>query len=99
MRSRPSSRDRSGGHRATLDERGRVMGKHDKDKKHMKHSRRESRPADPAAGEGGGGGHPPAKAHGTPAPVDTSLPATRDELISLHAAARRRRSAASLGSP
>lgn len=69
------------------------MAKHDK-----KHSREErsSRPADPRADAGA---HHAAKAHGRPATVDTSLPATRDELIALHAAARRRRAAATLGSP
>lgn len=42
--------------------------------------------------------HHGAKAHGRPATVDETLPATRDELVELHAAARRRRATASLGS-
>ena len=45
-----------------------------------------------------GGQHHAAKAHGQAAQVDTSLPATRAELLALHAEARRRRNAASLGS-
>lgn len=44
------------------------------------------------------GGHGAARAHGQPATVDESLPATREELIARHAEARRRRAAASLGS-
>jgi|SRR4051794_30953796 hypothetical protein len=39
-----------------------------------------------------------AKAHGRPARVDESLPATRPELLALHAEARKRRAAAALGS-
>ncbi|HEY3164059.1 MAG TPA: hypothetical protein VGJ71_06835 [Candidatus Limnocylindrales bacterium] len=42
--------------------------------------------------------HHAAKAHGRPSTVDTSLPATRSELLALHAEARRRRNAAALGS-
>jgi hypothetical protein len=45
------------------------------------------------------GGHHPAKAHGQPAVVDRSLPGSREKLIVQHAAARRRRNAAVLGSP
>jgi hypothetical protein len=45
-----------------------------------------------------GGQHHAATAHGRPARIDKSLPATRDELIALHAAARQRRAAAPLGS-
>ena len=45
------------------------------------------------------GGHHAAKAHGRPARVDETLPATREELLELHAAARRRRAAAALDSP
>jgi hypothetical protein len=44
------------------------------------------------------GGHKPAKAHGQPAKVDTSLPASRAELLERHAATRQRRNAAPLGS-
>jgi hypothetical protein len=53
------------------------------------------------ASHGGGGaeaGHHAAKAHGRPATVDTSLPASRPELMDLHRAARARRNAAALGS-
>lgn len=52
------------------------------------------------AGETGGSGghHAPAAAHGQPATVDASLPATRGELLELHAGARRRRAEAPLGS-
>ena len=42
--------------------------------------------------------HHAAKAHGRPSTVDTSLPATRSELLALHAEARRRRNTAALGS-
>ena len=45
------------------------------------------------------GGHHAAKAHGRPTHVDTSLPATRAELMALHAAARSRRNGAPLDSP
>ena len=65
------------------------MGKNDK--KHGK----DARSAEPSRG----GGHHAAKAHGKPASVDASLPGTRDELVGLHAAARRRRAEAPLGSP
>jgi hypothetical protein len=44
------------------------------------------------------GGHHAAKAHGQPATVDTSLPATRDELLVRHADARKRRNGAALDS-
>jgi hypothetical protein len=44
------------------------------------------------------GGHKPAKAHGQPTKVDTSLPASRAELLDRHALTRRRRNAAPLGS-
>jgi hypothetical protein len=45
-----------------------------------------------------GGAHEVAKAHGQPAAVDKSLPGTRAELMTRHAAARARRNAADLGS-
>jgi hypothetical protein len=51
-----------------------------------------------AAAKKSAGGHVAAKAHGRPATVDTSLPATRAELLDRHAAARRKRNAAPLGS-
>ena len=59
------------------------MGKHEK-KKHKGHE--------------ASAGHHAGKAHGQPATVDTSLPDTRDALLERHAAARRRRNAAELGS-
>jgi hypothetical protein len=69
------------------------MSKHDK--KRAKGDERTPKPADPTTG----GGHHASTAHGKAATVDASLPGTRDELLALHAAARRRRAAASLGSP
>jgi hypothetical protein len=45
------------------------------------------------------GQHHAARAHGQPARVDTSLPSTRAELLTLHALARARRNAAPLDSP
>jgi hypothetical protein len=66
------------------------MAKHDKD--HMKKSARED------ADHGASGGHHAAAAHGQPATVDTSLPATRDELMTRHAEARKRRNSAPLDS-
>jgi hypothetical protein len=45
------------------------------------------------------GDHHVAGAHGRPVKVDTSLPASRPELLALHAAARARRNGAALGSP
>ncbi len=45
-----------------------------------------------------GGEHHAARAHGQASRIDTSLPATREALLSLHAEARRRRNAAALGS-
>ena len=45
------------------------------------------------------GQHHSATAHGRATKVDTSLPATRPELMALHAAARSRRNAAPLDSP
>jgi hypothetical protein len=44
------------------------------------------------------GEHHAATAHGRPTQVDTSLPATRPELMALHAAARARRNGSALGS-
>ena len=53
----------------------------------------------PASASGTAGGqHHVAKAHGRPARVDESLPASRAELMALHAAARRKRNEAPLGS-
>jgi hypothetical protein len=49
-------------------------------------------------GDTGGAEHDVAKAHGRPAKVDATLPATRPELMALHAEARKRRTAAPLGS-
>ncbi len=48
--------------------------------------------------DGHAGGHVAAKAHGQATKVDTKLPATRAELLERHAATRRRRNAAPLGS-
>jgi hypothetical protein len=45
------------------------------------------------------GQHHAARAHGRATKVDTSLPATRPELMALHATARARRNAAPLDSP
>jgi hypothetical protein len=45
------------------------------------------------------GQHHAATAHGRATKVDTSLPATRSELMALHAAARARRNGAPLDSP
>ena len=45
-----------------------------------------------------GGQHHAAQAHGQAPHVDTSLPATRAELLALHAAARQRRNSAPLDS-
>jgi hypothetical protein len=50
-----------------------------------------------AGGDASGTQHHPAVAHGKPARVDMSLPATRAELVALHAEARRRRNTAPLG--
>jgi hypothetical protein len=72
------------------------MGKHDKDKKRVK-EQRDSRPNDKSTEAGGG--HHAATAHGRPATVDASLPASREELTRLHADARRRRAAAPYNSP
>jgi hypothetical protein len=66
------------------------MAKHDKD--HKKKSARED------ADQGMSGAHHAAAAHGQPATVDTSLPATRDELMTRHAEARKRRNSAPLDS-
>jgi hypothetical protein len=46
-----------------------------------------------------GGEHHAARAHGQAPKVDTSLPATREALLALHAQARARRNAAPLGGP
>ena len=69
------------------------MSKHDK--KRNKDDERSSAKA--PVNEPVSGGHRVAKAHGQPATVDTSLPDTRDALLELHAAARRRRNSATLG--
>jgi len=67
------------------------MAKHDKEHK--------KKPAgDAAAGHKGSDGHHAAKAHGHAATVDASLPATRDELMTRHAEARKRRNSAPLDS-
>ena len=74
------------------------MGKHhkDKDRKRVKQSQRDAKAADKAREARG---HHGARAHGQPAKVDASLPSSRDELVALHAAARRRRAAAPYNTP
>ena len=67
------------------------MAKHDKEHK--------KKPAgDAAADHKGSDRHHAAKAHGHAATVDASLPATRDELMTRHAEARKRRNSAPLDS-
>jgi hypothetical protein len=51
------------------------------------------------AADAAGGQHHAAKAHGRATKVDTSLPATRSELMELHRTARARRNGALLDSP
>lgn len=51
-----------------------------------------------AGGHKKAAGHHAAKAHGQPATVDASLPATREELLARHAEARKQRNSAELGS-
>jgi hypothetical protein len=67
------------------------MAKHDKEHK-------KKAGGDAAADHKGSGGHHAAKAHGHAATVDTSLPATREELMTRHAEARKRRNSAPLDS-
>jgi hypothetical protein len=75
----------------------------DKDKK--KDRDRDKSGTAPVAGKKGHDGlakateHHAAKAHGRATTVDTSLPATRPELMEVHAAARARRNGAVLDSP
>jgi hypothetical protein len=74
----------------------------DKDKGKHGHEgkqRKRDRAADAAdAQHVAGGQHHAAQAHGEALRVDASLPATRAELLVLHAAARDRRNTAELGS-
>jgi hypothetical protein len=67
------------------------MAKHDKEPR--KHAG-----DDKAADHKLAGGHHVAKAHGQPTKVDSSLPATREELMTRHADARKRRNSAPLDS-
>jgi hypothetical protein len=67
------------------------MAKHDKEHK-------KKAGGDAASDHKGSGGHHGAKAHGHAATVDTSLPATRGELMTRHAEARKRRNSAPLDS-
>jgi hypothetical protein len=67
------------------------LAKHDKD--HKKHSG-----DDKSADHMPAGGHHAAKAHGQPATVDEALPATRGELMTRHADARKRRNSSPLDS-
>ncbi|HLO34851.1 MAG TPA: hypothetical protein VK194_02160 [Candidatus Deferrimicrobium sp.] len=82
-----------------------------KDKDRKKDREKDRERAKPTAGGGkagkggkgdkvdaAGAGHHAARAHGRVAQVDTSLPATRPELMTLHAGARARRNSAPLGS-
>jgi hypothetical protein len=82
------------------------MAKHDKDRKKGASGRAE-KSGDPATGKRPAGGkadrkaaagHHAARAHGLPASVDASLPATREELMARHADARKRRNSAPLDS-
>jgi hypothetical protein len=80
-------------------------GKHRREPKERKRDRAAAGDAmsDQAAGAAdaervAGGQHHAAQAHGEASHVDTSLPATRAELLVLHAAARKRRNTAELGS-
>jgi hypothetical protein len=84
------------------------MGKHKGHGRDEKEARREAKraaaqagdaSAEPSAdGSSGQGQHHAAAAHGQPPVVDASLPATRTELLALHAAARKRRNGSELGS-
>ena len=56
-------------------------------------------PRKPAEAAHAAGGHHAAAAHGRATQVDESLPSSRPELMTLHAAARARRNGAALGSP
>ena len=73
--------------------------------KAAKGSGRRGKASDAGASHAGGGAdaaggqHHAARAHGRATQVDTSLPATRPELMALHAAARARRNSAALDSP
>ena len=73
------------------------MAKKKSNRDQPKTGKRDSKPAANAE-QVAGGQHHAARAHGIPARVDTRLPATRAELLALHADARRRRAAAPLGS-
>jgi hypothetical protein len=83
-------------------------GKHRREPKERKRDRAAASDAlsDHAAGAAdaadaervAGGQHHAAQAHGEALRVDASLPATRAELLVLHAAARKRRNTAELGS-
>jgi hypothetical protein len=74
------------------------MAKQDakQDAKHGKDHRKQS--GDDKAADRKPAGHHVAKAHGQPTKVDSSLPATREELMTRHADARRRRNNAPLDS-
>ena len=73
----------------------------DKDKGKRGHEGKERKRDRAAAADAqhvAGGQHHAAQAHGETLHVATSLPATRAELLVLHAAARKRRNTAELGS-
>jgi len=67
------------------------LAKHDKD--HKRHAG-----DDKSADHKPAGGHHAANAHGQPATVDKTLPATREELMTRHADARKRRNNSPLDS-
>ncbi len=73
------------------------MAKKKSNRDQLKTGKRDGKPTANAE-DVAGGQHHAASAHGIPAKVDASLPATRAELLALHADARRRRAAAPLGS-
>ena len=63
-----------------------------------KHDKEHKKKAGDAKDHAASGSHHAAKAHGHAATVDTSLPATREELMTRHAEARKRRNSAPLDS-
>ena len=79
-------------------EKARPRGKSDRDDPAAGRAAGQRGTAGGATATDTGGGHHASKAHGRPARVDDSLPGNRADLMSLHAAARAKRSAAPLGS-
>ena len=70
----------------------------DKDKDRDKRKSHDRPAAGTSENDGAQTAHHASKAHGRASTVDTSLPATRAELLALHAEARRKRNTAALGS-